>query len=523
MLHDIVLKGSTDRSVTVRIIDSTDGTPETGVVFDTSGIDLWYRREGAALTSITEATLAALTTAHTDGGFLHIANGVYRLDLPDAAFATGANYVDFGGTVTGMVVIGGRVRLVDVNIEDTVRAGLTALPNAAAEAAGGLYTRGTGAGQINQPANGMVDTNVVRNAGTAITAAAGRQEVNISHISGSAVSTTTAQLGVNVVQISGDATSADNLESYTDGTTPMPVNVTQFGGAAGTFTGGRAEVNASHWGGTAVASATVNANMTQISGDTTAADNLETAFDDTAGAVPWGGIIDQGTAQAATSTSLQLRSAAAFATSEIIGAIITITGGSAGVGQSRQITAYNGTTDTATVDAWTTTPTGTITYKISACPPALTAPVNVNVTQISGDSAAADNLEAALDGTGGVTITAGLTGNVTGNLSGSVGSVTGNVTGSVGSLATQAKADVNAEVLDVLNTDTFAEPGQGTPGATVSLVAKIGYLYKAWRNRHTQTATTYSLYNDDATTVDQKGTVADDGTTFSRTEITSGP
>jgi hypothetical protein len=51
----------------------------------------------------------------------------------------------------------------------------------------------------------------------------------------------------------------------------------------------------------------------------------------------------------------------------------------------------------------------------------------VNVTQISGDSTAADNLEAALDGTGGVTITAALTGNVTGNLSGSVGSVTGSV------------------------------------------------------------------------------------------------
>lgn len=92
------------------------------------------------------------------------------------------------------------------------------------------------------------------------------------------------------------------------------------------------------------------------------------------------------------------------------------------------------------------------------------ATVNANATQISGDSAAADNLEAALDGTGGVTISAALTGNITGNLSGSVGSVTGavgsvtgavgsvtgnvggSVAGSVGSLAAQAKADVNAEV-----------------------------------------------------------------------------
>lgn len=139
-LHDIVKKGSVDRSVTVKIIDSTDGTPETGVVFNTSGIDLWYRREGAAKTSITEVTLASLTTAHTDGGFLAVGDGVYRLDLPDAAFASGANHVDFGGTVTGMIVIGGRVRLVDVDLEDTVRAGLTALPNAAAAANGGLPT-----------------------------------------------------------------------------------------------------------------------------------------------------------------------------------------------------------------------------------------------------------------------------------------------------------------------------------------------------------------------------------------------
>lgn len=135
---DIVKKGSTDRSVTIRIIDSTDGTPETGVVFNTAGIDLWYRRQGAAKVSITEATLSALTDAHSDGGILHIGDGYYRLDLPDAAFASGANHVDVGGTVTGMIVLGGRVRLTDIDLEDTVRAGLTALPNVAAGANGGL-------------------------------------------------------------------------------------------------------------------------------------------------------------------------------------------------------------------------------------------------------------------------------------------------------------------------------------------------------------------------------------------------
>jgi hypothetical protein len=144
MLQDIITKGSTDRSVTMRIIDSTDGTPETAVAYNTSGIDLWYRREGGAKVSLTEASLSALTDAHTDGGVLHVGDGVYRVDLPDAAFATGANYVDFGGTVTGMVVVGGRVKLVSFNFEDAVRGGLTALPNANAGASGGLPTADSG-------------------------------------------------------------------------------------------------------------------------------------------------------------------------------------------------------------------------------------------------------------------------------------------------------------------------------------------------------------------------------------------
>lgn len=207
-------------------------------------------------------------------------------------------------------------------------------------------------------------------------------------------------------------------------------DVSHYGGSAGTFSGGRPEVNTTHAAGTAWNSGAISAStlaadtitaaklasdvttelqtglataaalatvagyvdteiadiqsrlpaalvggrmacdVIAISGDTTAADNLETSFDDTAGAVSWMGIIDQGTAQAATGTTLQLRSAAAFANDEILGAVIVITGGSAGVGQSRVITDYVSSTDTATVDTWTTTPTGTITYKILAAPPA---------------------------------------------------------------------------------------------------------------------------------------------------------
>lgn len=84
-------------------------------------------------------------------------------------------------------------------------------------------------------------------------------------------------------------------------------------------------------------------------------------------------------------------------------------------------------------------------------------------------------------------------------------------------------AEINTEVVDALNVDTYAEPGQATPAATATLAAKINYLYKAFRNRKAQTATTFSLYNDDATTVDQKATTSDAAGVTGVTEMTTGP
>ena len=133
-----IQKASTSQSIVIRIIDSTTGLPENAVEHDTAGIDLWYRREAATKTSITEAALAALDSAYSAGGIELIGDGYYRFDIPDAAFAIGANGVMIGGTVTGMIVIGDYIPLVDYDPQDTIRLGLTALPNAVVDAAGGL-------------------------------------------------------------------------------------------------------------------------------------------------------------------------------------------------------------------------------------------------------------------------------------------------------------------------------------------------------------------------------------------------
>jgi hypothetical protein len=139
-------------------------------------------------------------------------------------------------------------------------------------------------------------------------------------------------------------------------------DVSHFGGTAGTFASGRPEVTTNAFSAGAITAAALDATVQARLG-----------------------IVAYGTAQAATGTTLQLASASTFADDELIGAVAVITGGSAGVGQSRVITDYVSSTDTATVDTWTTTPTGTITYVVFAAPPAsATVFPGVNVEQING-------------------------------------------------------------------------------------------------------------------------------------------
>jgi hypothetical protein len=85
----------------------------------------------------------------------------------------------------------------------------------------------------------------------------------------------------------------------------------------------------------------------------------------------------------------------------------------------------------------------------------------------------------------------------------------------IAALATPA--DVNAQVLDVLSVDTFAELS-APPAATSSLKDKITWLFMYARNRVTQTALARTLYRDDTTTVAGTSATSDNGTTFTKGE-----
>lgn len=176
MRHVVI--GQVDYTVLIFIPDpaSTDGSGKTGLV--AANLTAGYTRvetdndvvhvDGTG--SLND--LISLTAAHADWNILEVSSslapGLYRLDLPDGVFAAGAwsavVYVMITASAAAPVPM--EFALVAYNPHDAVRLGLTALPNAAAEAAGGLYTRGTGAGQINQPANGLVNVNATQIEGT---------------------------------------------------------------------------------------------------------------------------------------------------------------------------------------------------------------------------------------------------------------------------------------------------------------------------------------------------------------------
>ena len=136
-----IFKGATSNSVFIELVDSTTGLPKTGIVHtDVTGS---YVRTRSARVAITMATLASASAAYSSGGFILIDDtnqpGVYRIDVPDAAFVTGAVAVVVTVKATGCRTVSRLFSLVEINNQ------VAYAPNAVAGAANGLFIAGTNA------------------------------------------------------------------------------------------------------------------------------------------------------------------------------------------------------------------------------------------------------------------------------------------------------------------------------------------------------------------------------------------
>ena len=100
---------------------------------------------------------------------------------------------------------------------------------------------------------------------------------------------------------------------------------------------------------------------------------------------------------------------------------------------------------------------------------------------------------------------------------------TDDIPGALAALENISAAEVNAEVVDALATDTIAEMSQGAPPAAPTLVAAINYLYRYLvRNKVKVDATSAICYADDKSTALFKSALSDDATDFIRDEMITG-
>jgi hypothetical protein len=136
-----IIAGSTSVSLPVALESQTTGAPSTGLAY--SAVTAYYARQGGAVTMITLSALASFGAAYSSGGWfeadaVHMP-GIYRLDVPDAAFAAGADWVEVTVFAAGTQVFAQRLAL---DTEVIQSGDVYALLNTAVEtmAAGGLGT-----------------------------------------------------------------------------------------------------------------------------------------------------------------------------------------------------------------------------------------------------------------------------------------------------------------------------------------------------------------------------------------------
>jgi hypothetical protein len=119
--------GTTDVIMYVMMVDSADGSPETGLTI--TNIDLTYVRDQAAAVKSDATAHSAVTDAHADNECIEVdstnAPGLYRVDFVDAAFATGSAAVQLIVTCTGCAPSVMEIELVPVLSELTADPGTT--------------------------------------------------------------------------------------------------------------------------------------------------------------------------------------------------------------------------------------------------------------------------------------------------------------------------------------------------------------------------------------------------------------
>jgi hypothetical protein len=272
-----IAPGSTSQSIELYL-------GATGLAFNTSGLAAYYVRNQSAPVAITLVTQTA-TGAWTSGGFAEIDSslvpGVYRLDVPNAAFAAGASDVTI--VVRGASGTNGAVLTVTLS-----SGGLTAAQTAAAvfDAVASSYTTAGSMGARllkttvdNRPADVGASFHIHANVHAIVDSAAAASELSgallhngTDYISAELLTPVSAATSVHIgpYQLLADGLGADQPLDVNVGTaTSIDVQVTDANGTGIDITGATVSAKVYSSAGTLVAS---------YAGTATYADNGRLSF-----------------------------------------------------------------------------------------------------------------------------------------------------------------------------------------------------------------------------------------------------
>jgi hypothetical protein len=230
--------GSTSQTIDIFVLDSssTIGAGLTGLVFNTAGLTCYFRKGALGTpTAVTLATLALVTTAWATGGFIAVdatnMPGVYRLDIPNAVIDTAGMVTMYLRGATNMAPVVLELEVVAVDIYDTIRLGLTALPNTACTTNASLITSGTGTAQLSV-ASGLVTLAGVTHTGAVIPTvttvtnrvSANTDQWNAVAVTGMPMPTYTQPSGFLAATFPATIASTTNITAGTIGTVSGNVN-----------------------------------------------------------------------------------------------------------------------------------------------------------------------------------------------------------------------------------------------------------------------------------------------------------
>lgn len=165
---------------------STVGVGLVGLAFNTAGLTCYYRKGALGVaTPVTLATLAAITTPWATGGFREVDGtnmpGLYRFDIPNLALDTAGMVVFYFKGAANMAPVIAEVEVVNVDIFDSVRFGLTALPSVTAGSINGLPLSVSASGAVNTlQINGTAQTARDIGASVLLSSGTGAGQISLS-------------------------------------------------------------------------------------------------------------------------------------------------------------------------------------------------------------------------------------------------------------------------------------------------------------------------------------------------------